>query len=252
MAPLERIRIVLVSTSHPGNIGAAARAMKTMGLSRLVLVNPRRFPDREADALAAGASDLLAAVRVCATLEEALQGTAVSFGFSARSRELSHVSTSVREAAAEAVAAAGDADVALVFGAEMSGLTNEELIRCGRVVHIPTAAQFSSLNLAQAVQVAAYEVRVAAGGAGVRRERILPAAAHEDLERFFAHLERVLVAIGFHDPARPRRLMDRLRRLFVRARPEEEEVNILRGILTAVEAYRNVPGGPEDQRPRGP
>jgi tRNA/rRNA methyltransferase len=239
---------VLVSTSHPGNIGAAARAIKTMGLSQLVLVNPRKFPDPGADALAVGAGDVLAAARVCAALDEALQGTVASFGFSARRRELSHVSISVREAAGEAIALAADADVALVFGAEMSGLTNEDLIRCGRVVHIPTTPHFSSLNLAQAVQIAAYEVWVAAGGGAVPRGRDVPPAAHEDLERFFVHLERVLVGSGFLDPAKPRRLMDRLRRLFVRARPEEEEVNILRGILTAVGSKRGEEGGAGEPR----
>jgi len=240
---LTRIRVVLVSTSHPGNIGAAARAMKTMGLTRLVLVNPRRFPDREADALAAGAGDLLAAASVCASLAEALHGTVAAFGFSARSRDLGHASAGAREAAVELVALADQGDVALVFGREMSGLTNEELIQCGRIVHIPTTPGFSSLNLAQAVQVAAYETWVAASGGAVARERAAPPAPHEDLERFFEHLERVLVATGFLDPAKPRRLMQRLRRLFVRARPEEEEINILRGILTAVETHRSGEGG---------
>lgn len=247
-ARLARVRVVLVSTSHPGNIGAAARAMKTMGLARLVLVSPRRFPDPEAEALATGATDVLAGAHLCATLEEALQGTVASFGFSARVRDLSHESLSVRAAAAQALEAAAEGDVALVFGTEMSGLSNEELIRCGALVHIPTNPDYSSLNLAQSVQVAAYELWVAAGGGAVARAFAGPAASHDELERFFQHLERVLAATEFLDPAQPRRLMDRLRRLFVRARPEREEVNILRGILTAVETFRER-GGPPAGRP---
>lgn len=236
---LERIRVVLVSTSHTGNIGAAARAMKTMGLTRLTLVTPKKLPDREAFALASAAGDVLAAARISSSLREALEGTVAAFGLSARSRDLSHEAMSVRSAAREAVRCAVQGDVAFVFGGEMSGLSNEELILCGKLVHIPADPECSSLNLAQAVQVAAYEVRVAATGGSVPGAHLFPPAPHEDVERFFEHLERALVRIEFLDPAQPKRLMERLRRLFVRARLEQEEVNILRGILTAVDAGRD-------------
>src|SRR5579871_1664002 len=238
LSVLARVRVVLVSTSHPGNIGAAARAMKTMGLLRLTLVTPKSFPHAEAAALAAGAHDVLSAARVCGTLAQALEGTVASFGFTARPRELSHAAVDVREAAAEALVAAGVGDVALVFGGEMSGLSNEELIQCGRLVHIPTQPAFSSLNLAQAVQVAAYEMWQAAAGARLERPPAVPLATHEELGHLFRHLEQVLVSTGFLDPAHPKRLMERLRRLFVRARLEREEINILRGVLTAVEDFR--------------
>jgi len=212
--------------------------MKTMGLARLVLVTPKRFPHPEAEALATGAVDLLAAAQVCSTLAEALHGTVASFGFSARVRDLSHASMNVRAAAAQALAAAAQGEVALVFGGEMSGLTNDELIQCGALVHIPTDPDYSSLNLAQSVQVAAYELWVAAGGGSVSPAAAGAVATHDELEGFFQHLERVMVATEFLDPTQPKRLMERLRRLFVRARPEREEVNILRGILTAVETFR--------------
>lgn len=236
---LARIRIVLVRTTHPGNIGAAARAMKTMGLARLFLVSPRRFPDPQAEAMATGAGDLLAAAHVCATLDEALAGTTLAFALTARRRELSHAALDVRAAGEAAIgeAAIGGAkaagEVAFVFGTEMSGLANDEAIRCQRVVHIPTNPQYASLNLAAAVQVVAYELRRAAIGRIDFDNERFEAATYEDIEGFYAHLERSVVASGFLDPASPKRLMERLRRLFGRTRLEREEVNILRGILTA-------------------
>ncbi len=230
---LSRIRIVLSHTSHPGNIGAAARAMKTMGIVALYLVNPKKFPDAEAEAMASGASDVLQNARVCASLAEALQGTVYALAVSARRRELAFISAEARSAAQGLVAAAQGGEVAIVFGTEMSGLTNEEILQCRAMAHIPADAGYSSLNLAAAVQVMAYEARMVALGA----QRLAPAesdpARHEDVENFYLHLEQSLLASGFLDPANPRRLIPRLRRLFGRARLEQEEVNILRGMLNS-------------------
>ncbi len=230
---LARIRVVLVEPAHPGNIGAAARALKTMGLSRLVLVRPARFPDRAASAMASNALDVLAGARVCDTLDEALAGTALSIALSARHRDLSHPALDARAAATELVAAAERNDVAVVFGNETAGLSNEDVMKCNRLARIPADPDYSSLNLAQAVQVVCYEVRMAVAGpaqeGGARTEH----ARHEDVEKFFEHLERSLHGSGFLDAGNPRRLMERLRRLFARARLEREEVNILRGMLTA-------------------
>lgn len=230
---LAQYRIVLCQTSHPGNIGAAARAMKTMGLSRLYLVQPKKFPHADATAMATGASDLLESAAVCETLAEALAGCAFAIGLSARRRELSHELVTAREAAAEAAKiAAGQQTVALVFGTEMSGLSNEELDLCQLLAMIPTNPQFSSLNLAAAVQVVSYELRQAAPGDTQLPGSVpVPLANSEDVERFYAHLEETLIRIGFLNTAEPGRLMQRVRRIYARARLEKEEVNILRGIL---------------------
>jgi tRNA/rRNA methyltransferase len=230
------IRVVLVHTSHPGNIGAAARAMATMGLARLVLVAPKRFPDAEADAMASGATAILRDATVVATLDDALRGTVLSIGLSARPREFAGRVLAVRAACAEALAYAREGDVALVFGTEMSGLSNEELARCNIVATIPANPQYSSLNLAAAVQVAAYELRVAATGDAVWRAPRFAPATHEEIESLYAHGFATLTALRFLDPARPRRLAPRLRRLFARAGLEREEVNILRGILARIDA----------------
>ncbi len=234
---LASIRVVLCQPSHPGNIGAAARAMKTMGLAELVLVRPKRFPHAEADALASGATDLLAAARVCDTLDEALAGCALAIGLSARRRELSHEQVTAREAAARAVATAHSQPAALVFGTEMSGLSNAELLRCQLLAMIPANPEYPSLNLAAAVQILAYEVRQAAVSPA-QPTPPFPLASHDEVEGFLRQLEHTLVRIGFLDPAHPKRLMPRLRRLFARTRLEREEVNILRGILKAAEQPR--------------
>jgi len=232
--PLSHVRVVLVGTTHPGNIGSAARAMKTMGLTRLVLVAPRTFPHPEAEALASGAGDLLSAAQVCPMLEDAIGDTTLAIAFSARHRDLSLPELDVRAAAALAVAEARHGEVALVFGTESVGLSNEALLKCQRRAWIPTGGAYGSLNLAAAVQVAAYEVHVAAAHGVVRETgEDFEAASLDEVEALFAHLEQNLVQSGFLDPAQPRRLMERLRRLFGRARLEREEVNILRGILTA-------------------
>lgn len=231
--PLGRQRIVLCQTSHPGNIGSAARAMKTMGLARLYLVRPQKFPHPDATALASGASDLLDNAVVCDTLSEALAGTVLSIGMTARRRDLSHEMLGLREAAGRAIDIALAGEVAWVFGTEMFGLSNEELDLCGLAAHIPTNPGYSSLNLAQAVQVAAYELAMTADTWSVPRGVERELASHDQIEGFYAHLEQSMIDSRFLNPDRPKRLMTRLRRLFARTALEKEEVNILRGILTA-------------------
>jgi tRNA/rRNA methyltransferase len=234
-SPRDRIRIVLCATSHPGNIGAAARAMHAMGLSRLVLVAPRQFPHPDADARAAGALALLRAATVVPTLDAALAGASLAIGFSARPREFAGTAQSVRTAAREAVAHAAGGEVALVFGGEMSGLSNDELARCQIVATIPGESGHASLNLAAAVQVAAYELFVAARGDAVWPAPAFEPATLDEIEKLFACAERTLIAMRILDPRQPKRLLPRLRRLFARTRLEKEEVNILRGILARIE-----------------
>lgn len=231
---LQRVRVVLSHTSHPGNIGAAARAMKTMGFSRLVLVNPKIFPDPQAEAMASGAGDVLAAARVVGSLAEALHGTVLALALTARRRDLAAEPLWARAGAAELAVASAHGEVALVFGNETSGLSNEELAQCARWAMIPANADYSSLNLAAAVQVMCYELRLALDAA-------LPApsfhagepATHDAVEGLLTQLEGAAVDSGFLDPESPGRLMLRLRRLFSRAGLEKEEVNILRGLLAS-------------------
>jgi len=235
MTLLDRIRIVLVATSHPGNIGSAARAMLTMGLARLTLVSPRRFPDPEAVALASGAASILERAALVATLDEALGGCVLTVGLSARPREFAGRVLTVREAAGEIVGHATRGEVALVFGSEMSGLSNADLARCTLAATIPSNPAYGSLNLAAAVQVVCYELRVAAVGGDVwRAPRFAPATADE-VEALYTHATRTLTAMRFLDPRMPKRLLPRLRRLFGRAGLEKEEVNILRGILARID-----------------
>jgi len=239
---LDRLRIVLIGTSHPGNIGAVARAMHNMGLSDLALVAPRcEVIHQESISRASGADHLLHDARIHADLEDAVADCTFTVGASARSRTLPWPMVSPRELAERlpSECQSSDSRVALVFGREDSGLTNAELQRCNAHIHIPTNADFSSLNLAAAVQVIAYECRLAwlttSFQAPEPSEHEDALASHADLERYFEHLERTLVAIEFHDPAKPRQLMARLRRFYLRARTEQIELNILRGILTATE-----------------
>ncbi len=234
--PLDRVRVVLVAPSHPGNIGASARAMLAMGLSRLALVAPSRFPDHEATRRATGATAVLDAARVVDSLDEALEGVSCSVGYTSRPREFAGVVVSARDAAALAIASArAGRESALVFGTEMSGLSNDDLARCTAVATIPTNPAFASLNLAAAVQVAVYEARVASqGDAAWQAPRFAP-ATHDEIERLHEHAERTFVAMRFLHPEMPRRLMPRLRRLFARAGLEKEEVSILRGILARVD-----------------
>ena len=231
---LQRVRIVLVEPTHPGNIGAAARAMKAMGLDRLCLVAPGRFPSAEATARAAGADDILHTARIVDSLDDALAGCGLVLGTTARPRRIEWPALDAREGARRAVAQSAQTPVAVVFGRESSGLTNAELDRCHALIRIPAAAHFSSLNIAAAVQIVAYEMRAAAHGegAGIEAPRARAATAGE-LEGFYRHLESVLIEIGYLDPAAPKLLMRRLRRLFSRAGPDQAEINILRGILTA-------------------
>ena len=234
-ALLERLRVVLVRPSLPANIGAAARAMHTMGLARLVLVDPARFPDADAIALARGATAVLDTARVVPTLAAALAGTQSSIGFSARPRALAGRVQTVRAAAAAAIGDATSAEVALVFGTEMSGLSNNDLAQCTSVATIAANPDYSSLNLAAAVQIVAWEMRVAALGDRVWDAPRFAVATHDDIATLLDHAERTLIALRFLDPRRPRRLLPRLRRLFARAGLEREEVNILRGILSRID-----------------
>jgi TrmH family RNA methyltransferase len=233
---LSRIRVVLSHTSHPGNIGATARAMKTMGLTQLYLVNPRLFPHADATARASGADDVLAAAKVCADLDEALAGCRLVVGASARSRSIPCPVIGPAECARMAADASSQGDVALLFGCEQSGLSNPEIDRCQYLVQIPTNPDYGSLNLASAVQILCYEVRIAfLDGQGVNGAGVPVPVSADEMERFYVHLEQTLVQLGFLDPASPRHLMRRLRRLYNRARPDENEVNILRGILSATQ-----------------
>ena len=239
---LSRIRVVLCRPSHPGNIGAAARAMKTMGLSSLYLVTPKQFPDPEADTRATGAVDVLERATVTSSLKEALAGTAFAVALSARQRDIGPVLGAPRETVARLIAeAAAGSDVALVFGNETVGLTNEEILYCQAAVTIPTNPDFSSLNLGSAVQVLCYECRMAAFlekppvvEAGVT-PFASPVATHDEIEGLYGHLETIMTDSGFYNPEQPGRLFPKLRRLFGRVRLEKDEINILRGILASTQ-----------------
>lgn len=238
MQALDNIRIVLIGTTHPGNLGSAARAMKTMGLSRLHLVAPQHRPNAQAHAMASRADDILDACRVHETLDQGVSDAALVVGLSARSRRLSAPAVPLREAAREIMAVAQRHPVAVLFGREHSGLSNEEIDRCQRLIYIPANAAYSSLNLAAAVQVVAYELRLAAladaaqtvdeFGNGERDEP--PTVEH--LESFYRQLEQACRASGMMDHGNDKILMRRLRRLFSRAQPDRKEINILRGIFT--------------------
>jgi len=230
------IRIVLVGTTHPGNIGAAARAMKNMGLTDLALVNPRHYPHDDATARASGATDVLDNANVASTLAEALTDCVYVAGASARARTINWPSMGPRDCAERMIGESNHGTVAAVFGPEKSGLHNDDLDLCHTLLTIPTDPGFSSLNLAMAVQVLTYELRVASMlDQGPVFETEAPPASGEEMEHFYTHLEQVLEDVRFLDPENPRHLMRRLRRMFIRARPDKNEVNILRGILTAVD-----------------
>ena len=232
---LSRIRVVLCRPSHPGNIGAAARAMKTMGLTRLYLVEPKSFPDPEAQARASGAGDVLDNAVVCSTLAAALADTSFAAGMSARRRDLSAPVCWAREGARALLDNLAQGEVALVFGREAAGLSNEELALCHQSIMIPTDAEYSSLNLGAAVQIMCYELRLATQEPLSLPGETASLAAAAEVEGLIAHLERAALASGFLDPAQPKRLMLRLRRLFARSRLEHEEVSILRGLLSCFE-----------------
>lgn len=236
-ALLHQVRIVLVQTSHPGNLGAVARAMKVMGLSDLVLVDPKCGIDDEAQARASGAVDVLESARICASLDEALADTVLAAACTSRRRDLPHSAFTPRQAAPDMLSMAQHGKVAVVFGSETFGLSNEQLMKCRWLLNIPTNPEYASLNLGSAVQVLAYELRCTLADA------ILPlpqfeAATHAAQESLLGEMEKVLVEIDFLDPANPKRLMPRLRRFFARAGLEKEEVAIWRGILNAARKPR--------------
>lgn len=236
---LGNIRIVLARPSHPGNIGAAARAMKTMGLADLWLVSPRKFPHPDAEAMASGAVDLLESATVCDTLEAALTGCVLAIGTSTRQRDLQASLLAPEDAAMKALAEARNGRVALVFGNETFGLSKEELACCQALMTIPASPDYNSLNLGAAVQVTAYVLRRTALEESFG-EPELDAADLEEVERFYVHLEQTLIRIGFLNPASPKRLMPKLRRLFSRTRLQKEEINILRGMLSAMESTKTL------------
>ncbi|MBS7456193.1 RNA methyltransferase [Coralloluteibacterium stylophorae] len=248
------IRFVLVGTQHPGNIGAAARAMKTMALARMSLVEPPALPDRDADAMAAGATDLIDAAPRFDDLPAALADCVTVFGCTARSRRVQLPELTPREAVPRILEAARRGPVALVFGRERTGLTNDELMRCDVAIHIPSNPEFSSLNLAASVQVLAYELRLgllAEGAAPVTEvagEEGEGPAPQAELENFFVHLDQALHDIDFHKKRAPDTVMRRLRRLFARAKPESRELRILRGILADAQRMARLAG--EDARSR--
>lgn len=237
------IRIVLVETNHPGNIGAAARAMKNMGLRELHLVRPKLFPHADATARASGADDVLLEARVHTRFEDAIAGCGLVVGTSARQRHLPWELLEPRECAPQIVQAGRSGHAALVFGSERMGLTNAELACCNLLATIPTDARYSSLNLAMAVQVFAYELwLLLRPQAPPPPELDVPLATAEEMQRFYAHLQEVLEQIDFRDRTGGGHLMARIRRLFNRARLDQNEMNILRGILTAVQARRRPAG----------
>jgi TrmH family RNA methyltransferase len=241
------IRIVLVDPNHPGNIGAAARAMKNMGLSDLHLVRPNSFPSVEATARASGAYDVLDAARVHEEFEDAIAACGLVVGTSARQRHLPWDLVEPRECAQRIAGAAKTGEVAIVFGSERVGLTNTELARCNLLVTIPTDAQYSSLNLGMAVQVIAYELWLALRPEAPPSPPLdVPLATAAEMSRLYEHIEQVLQEIDFRDRTGGGHLMARIRRLFNRAHPDQNEMNILRGILTAVQSRRRHAGQPAE------
>ena len=241
MSYLDNIKIVLVETSHTGNMGSAARAMKTMGLTNLCLVNPVIKPDSQSISLAAGASDIIKQAQIFSSLEAAVADCSLVIGTSARPRSLQWPNLTPKECGDKIIAeACRHAQVALVFGRERVGLTNDELQKCHFHVSIPANPDYSSLNLAMSVQVLSYEIRMSllsAQEASIKLDEqdINEYPKDEDIERFYHHLEQTLLQTGFINPHHPGQIMGRLRRLFTRARIEQQELNILRGILTSID-----------------
>jgi len=239
---IENIRVVMVETTHPGNIGAAARAMKTMGYNNLYLVKPKIYPNAEATARAAGADDILGRAVVCDSLEQALQGCVAVVASTARPRTISHSVFTPREYAPKLYEMVKLGPVALVFGRESSGLSNEELEYCNVILQIPTNPEFSSLNVASAVQILCYEFiqllqledvdNTDAQSDDKEKTRL---ATADEMNYFYEHLEQSMINVDFLNPEQPRKLMRRLKSLFNRAHLDENEVSILRGFLAAVQ-----------------
>lgn len=238
----DRIRMVLVNTTHPGNIGAAARALKNMGLSRLVLVDPADYPSERAIWRAANALDVMDKIQVVNSLDEAVAGCALVIGTSARERRIPWPLLTPRECGDRVWTEAAQHEVAVVFGREDRGLTNEELQKCHFHVHIPANPEYSALNVAAALQVIAYEIRMSAltvehGGPVHFDDWDMPPARYEDVEMYFAHLEETLTQLGFLTADNPRQTITRLRRLYNRVRLDQMELGILRGVLTSVQNH---------------
>lgn len=252
---LENIRIVMINTSHPGNIGAAARVMKNMGLKRLYLVEPKSFPNYEATAMASGADDLLSQAVVCSSFEQALEGCHLVLGTTARERKIQHEFLDAREAGILSAEESVQYEVALVFGRERTGLTNDETGLCHKLINIPTNPEYSSLNVASAVQIVTYELMmslraqknkddfwaVSGSGSGsepgvehnkIKTESGVEYASSENMQRFYQHLEQTLIDIDFLKIKQSPQLMPKLRHIYNRVRLEQEELNILRGILS--------------------
>ncbi|MGQ0430395.1 MAG: RNA methyltransferase [Gammaproteobacteria bacterium] len=236
------IHIVLVDTTHPGNLGASARAMRNMGLHSLVLVRPQAPADAESLARAAGGAELLRAARVETSVEAAIADCGLVLGTSARERSAYHRVLDPHAAATELVAASTVRPAALLFGGEQNGLTNEDLARCHALVRIPADPSYDSLNLAQAVQILCYEIRLAAGAAR-SGDAVEPPASVRELSALFAHLDAVLAQVGFMHEGNAAQLGVRIRRLLARAVPDAAEVRILRGLLAAIERWL-LPGEP--------
>ncbi|HFE37886.1 MAG TPA: RNA methyltransferase [Gammaproteobacteria bacterium] len=235
---MPNIKIVLVETSHPGNIGAAARAMKNMCLSELVLVNPKAFPSSVATARASGADDVLAGAICCTSLQEAVKDCSLIIGASARLRSVKWPELAPRQCAALVSVAAEASSVAIIFGREDAGLSNAELDICQYLVHIPTNPAYQSLNIAAAIQVIAYELYLAKNQEPGSGGELPPRATAEKMEGFFTHMEQALTEIGFLRPPSCQKLMRRLRRVFNRAQLDETDVNILRGVLSAAQGKK--------------
>lgn len=238
---IENIRIVMINTSHPGNIGAAARVMKNMGLKRLYLVEPKSFPNYEATAMASGADDLLSQAVVCSSFEQALQGCHLVLGTTARERKIQHEFLDAREAGILSAQESVHYEIALVFGRERTGLTNDETGLCHKLINIPTNPEYSSLNVASAVQIVTYELMMSlraqtnndeSGSASRETEANAEYASSENMQRFYQHLEQTLIDIDFLKIQQSPQLMPKLRHIYNRARLEQEELNILRGILS--------------------
>lgn len=238
------IRIVLVDTTHPGNIGAVARAMKNMALDDLALVRPVSFPHAEATARASGADDVLLRARVWQTLGEAIADCGLIVGATARQRQQHWMVLEPRAAAAQIQLESASRPVAVLFGSERVGLTNDELGQCHWLIRIPANPEYESLNLAMAAQLVCYELYLARGASLPGAEREVPLATATEMQRFYEQLERVMIEVDFNDRTESgAHLMNRLRRLFNRAEPDQNEINILRGLLTAVQGKRRKAGG---------
>lgn len=233
---LDKIRIVLVATTHPGNIGSSCRAMKTMGIENLYLVNPNLSPFNHAYEMATGAGDILNNAKITSSLSEALEGVKLVFATSARPRDISLPGFIPRDFANFVTQFTDETEIAIIFGREHAGLTNEELLHAQYHINIPSNKEFSSLNLSQAVQIICYELRmqILSPEAHVKTKEN-PLALHEDINNFYNHLEKVLTEIDFLKPENHKRIMQKLKRLFNRSQLENTEINILRGILTAIQ-----------------